>query len=103
MARLSHPNVVTVHDVGSTDRQVYIAMELVEGQTLTEWVERERRSWRQVLEVFEAAGRGLVAAHQVGLVHRDFKLDNVMVGDDGRGSGRAIRWWVSTRPRSGSC
>jgi len=84
MARLSHPNVVTVHDVGSSDRRVYIAMELVEGQTLTRWIEQERRSWSEILDVFEAAGRGLVAAHEVGLVHRDFKLDNVMVGDDGR-------------------
>ena len=84
MARLSHPNVVTVHDVGSNESQVYVAMELVEGQTLSEWVARERRSWPEILDVFEAAGRGLAAAHRGGLVHRDFKLDNVMIGDDGR-------------------
>lgn len=84
MARLSHPNVVTVHDVGAADGVVYIAMELVEGQTLSAWLDRQPRRWSEVVEVFEAAGAGLVAAHASGLVHRDFKLDNVMVGDDGR-------------------
>ena len=84
MARLSHPNVVPVYDVCSRGEHVYIAMALVQGCTLTEWLARGRHPWRAVLAVFEQAGRGLVAAHRVGLVHRDFKPDNVLVRDDGR-------------------
>ncbi|MEM7158581.1 MAG: tetratricopeptide repeat protein [Myxococcota bacterium] len=83
MARLNHPNVVTVHDVGTADDRVFVAMEHVDGQTLTKWL-ASTRSWREVIEVFLAAGRGLEAAHQQGLVHRDFKPDNVMLGSDGR-------------------
>ncbi len=84
MARLSHPNVVAVYDVGSIPAGVYIAMEHIDGVTLTSWLEERPRSWREVLRVFEAAGRGIEAAHAAGLVHRDFKPDNVMIGHDGR-------------------
>ncbi len=84
MARLSHPNVLAVHDVGTLGDAVFLAMELVEGRTLTAWLLQRKRSWREALEVFLAAARGLAAAHAVGLVHRDFKPDNVLVGDDGR-------------------
>ena len=83
MAQLTHPNVVTVHDVGTADDRVFLAMEYVKGRTLTQWLADEP-GWREVLDVFIAAGRGLVAAHAKGLVHRDFKPDNVMIGDDGR-------------------
>jgi serine/threonine-protein kinase len=85
MARLSHPHVVTVYDTGRLeDGRVFVAMEMVEGTTLRHWCREPGRTWREVLEVYVAAGRGLAAAHAVGLVHRDFKPDNVLVGKDGR-------------------
>jgi serine/threonine protein kinase len=82
IARLSHPNVVVVFDVGTLQEQVFIAMEFVEGNTVTYWLQAAPRNWQDVLKVFMAAGRGLAAAHAKGLVHRDFKPDNVMVGRD---------------------
>ena len=104
LAKLDHPNVVAVHDVGVHEEQVFVAMEFVEGRTLAEWmasvpenaavvsddgVAGEQgvprvRPWRQVLEVFTRAGEGLAAAHEAGLVHRDFKPENVMLSEDGR-------------------
>jgi len=85
IAQLSHPNVVAVYDVGTTDDgDLYIAMEFVEGDTLTTWLKRWPRTWREIIDVFLQAARGLVAAHSVGLLHRDFKPDNVLVGGDGR-------------------
>ncbi|MES1172311.1 MAG: serine/threonine-protein kinase [Bacteroidota bacterium] len=84
IAKLSHPNVIVVHDVGSFGDRVFIAMEFVEGNTVGYWLLAERRSWKEVLRVFMAAGRGLAAAHASQLVHRDFKVDNVMLGDDGQ-------------------
>jgi serine/threonine protein kinase len=83
MARLKHPHVVTVYEVGTFDNRIYIAMEYVDGTTLSKW-SKDRRPWRELLRVLKAAGRGLAAAHEVGLVHRDFKPDNVLVGKDGR-------------------
>ncbi|MBK7824026.1 serine/threonine-protein kinase [Nannocystis sp.] len=85
LARLSHPNVVGVHDVGTTgDGQIYIAMEFITGTTLRGWLEEQPRPRAEILRVFTQAGRGLAAAHAVGLIHRDFKPENVMVGNDGR-------------------
>ncbi len=84
MAKLSHPAVVAVHDVGTLGARVWIAMEFVEGQTLTRWLRERPRSPRDVVLMFARAGEGLAAAHDAGLIHRDFKPDNVMVGSDGR-------------------
>jgi eukaryotic-like serine/threonine-protein kinase len=84
MARLAHPNTVTVYEVGPAGDQLFIAMELVDGKTLRAWLDERERPWREVLSMFIAAGRGLEAAHAAGLVHRDFKPDNVLIGKDGR-------------------
>lgn len=83
LAQLSHPNVIAVHDVGTVDNNVFITMELAEGLTLKQWVEHEKPSREEILNVMVAAGRGLEAAHNAGLVHRDFKPSNVIVGRDG--------------------
>ncbi len=84
LARFSHPNVVQVFDVGTSNGRVWLAMELVEGTTLGRYLQAADRGRAEILRVFAAAGRGLAAAHAEGLVHRDFKPDNVFVGDDGR-------------------
>ncbi len=84
IARISHPNVVTVHDVGTFEGRVFVAMEYVEGQTFLRWMQSSERAWSDVMTVLAHAGEGLAAAHQGDLIHRDFKPDNILVENGGR-------------------
>ena len=105
MAQLAHPHVVAVYDVGAFDERMFIAMEYVAGDTLARWI-ATRRSRHEILETYCAAGRGLAVAHAAGIVHRDFKSENVLIGDDGRvrvgdfGLARAID--VTVPPHGGA-
>ncbi|MCA9708139.1 MAG: serine/threonine protein kinase [Myxococcales bacterium] len=83
LAKLTHPNIITVYDVGTHEGRLYMAMEYIEGLTLERWCAKPR-SWREVLEVFDLAGQGLAAAHDAGFTHRDFKPSNVLIAEDGR-------------------
>jgi eukaryotic-like serine/threonine-protein kinase len=84
LAKLAHENVVTIHDVGNVDGKLFIAMELVDGGDVAQWLARAPRSWREIVRVFAAAGRGLAASHAAGLVHGDVKPANVLVARGGR-------------------
>ncbi|MCA9712715.1 MAG: serine/threonine protein kinase, partial [Myxococcales bacterium] len=85
MAKLSHPNVVQVYEVGQIEGQTFVAMELVKGKTLRQWLEQEPRpGWKACVEVSIQLGQGLAAAHKRGLVHRDFKPGNAIVDEEGR-------------------
>jgi len=98
LASLAHPNVVAVYDHGVLDGRAFLAMEYVRGRTLRQWLAEDAPSPKRILEVLGQAGRGLAAAHDVGVVHRDFKPENVLVGDDGRA--RVTDFGLATRAES---
>ena len=91
VAKLSHPNVVVIHEAGLLTDRIFIAMEYVEGQTVSEWLRSTPRSLEEDGGVFSAAGSGLAAAHAAGIVHRDFKPQNVMVGTGGQSPSHGFR------------
>ena len=84
LARLTHPNLVAVHDVGHVGQRVFVVMDHVKGVSLREWLAAEPRTWREIVDVFAQAGRGLVAAQAAGLPERELDLERVLVGKDGR-------------------
>ncbi|HVV83390.1 MAG TPA: serine/threonine-protein kinase, partial [Kofleriaceae bacterium] len=100
MARVAHPNVVPIFDVGVEHEQVFLAMELVRGATLTAWLRAAPRGWQETLRLLVDAGRGLAAAHRAGLLHRDVKPDNILVGDDGRA--RIVDFGLARADREGA-
>jgi tetratricopeptide (TPR) repeat protein len=84
LARVTHPNVVSIFESGVTEGRLFLAMEFVQGETLGAWLKGSQRAWNEVLEVMKVAGHGLRAVHEAGLVHRDFKPENVMLVEDER-------------------
>lgn len=98
LAQLLHPNVVQVHDAGELDGEVFVAMEHIAGPTLREWCEQTPRSTPDILAKFLDAGRGLAAAHDERIVHRDFKPDKVLIGSDGRA--RVVDFGLAAEPEA---
>jgi serine/threonine protein kinase len=117
IARLSDPHVVVIYDVGTFDDRVFLAMEFIDGYTLGYWLHAAPRTWREIVATFVAGGRGLASAHRAGIVHRDFKPENVMMTHDGKirvmdfglartieqdGVARDLSTTASLRPRPGA-
>lgn len=80
---LNHPHILTVHDTGDVEGRQYLVTEFVDGGTLTDWLGREKRGWRQILELLVGVADGLAAAHEAGIVHRDIKPTNILVSKSG--------------------
>lgn len=95
LANVSHPAIVSVYDADTVDDRVFVAMEFVRGRTLRQWLNERERKWSEVVELFEQLARGLAAIHEAGLIHRDFKPDNVLV--DHRGRPRLIDFGLARR------
>jgi len=100
MAKLSHPNVVQVYEVGRFEEQVFLAMEFVQGRTLGAWLKAAPRSWQEILHVMVQAGRGLHAAHESGVIHGDFKPDNILIDAEDRV--RVLDFGLSRRTETAS-
>ncbi len=96
MAKVSHPNVVQVYEVGTWAEQIFVAMEYVKGKSLSDWLHAEERTWQEILEMYVQAGRGLAAAHRQGVVHRDFKPESGLASQvvENTSVPQLRRWYV---------
>lgn len=100
LARITHPNVISIYEVGEHHGALFLAMEFVQGMTLRQWVQHQPRSWREIWSIYRQAAHGLGAVHAAGLIHRDFKPENAIVGIDGRV--RVLDFGLARRDDAGS-